>query len=239
MKTCLITGASRGLGLSLCRYFKSQNYFVIGLARRSERLQRLAEENIIDDYYVCDISSSVEIDDFLQQFENKYHRLDLLIHNAGVQSAYDILNETHYYGILSKEISINFLAPVKLTAGLIPILHKRESKVVVITSMLQLGPKLPAPGYCASKAALANWVNNLRAQLRCTNVSVVEVIPGLIKTDMTVNSAEKGIDPDILAQEIGENLHKDRIVLQGAKFGWNVAQVFPGFVKSKLLKSEG
>ncbi|MDH3326954.1 MAG: SDR family NAD(P)-dependent oxidoreductase [Gammaproteobacteria bacterium] len=238
MKTCLITGASRGLGLSLSRYFKSQGYYIIGVARSKDRLQQLADGNVIDDFFICDLSQSESIDEFIRQFENKYQTLNLLVHNAGIQNRYDILNETHFYGIFSKEISVNFLAPVKITAALIPNLLKAESKILIITSLLQLGPKVTAPGYCSSKAALANWVNNLRAQLRATNVSVTEVIPGLIKTNMTDNASKNGINPDVLAQEIGVNLNHDLIVLKSAKLGWMVSQLAPGFVKYKLLHSE-
>ena len=49
----------------------------------------------------------------------------------------------------------------------------------------------------------------------------------------------KGVDPDMLVKDIMKNLNQDLIVLEGAKLGWSVASFLPGFVRQKLLNSEG
>jgi len=238
MKTCLITGVTHGLGRHLCEYFKAQGYHIVGIARDQKALAVLHKANILDDYYVCDLAKTNSISDFINNFENKYQSLELLIHNAAIQSSYDIVDDTHYYGLLQTEMFVNFLAPARITSHLLPLLMQGNSQVVVISSLLQLGPKKAAPGYCASKAALANWISNLREQLKHTSISVTEVIPGLIKTSLTKKAAEEGVEPSILARDIGENLNKDQVVLQGAKLGWYVSQFAPSFVKHKLLISE-
>lgn len=114
---------------------------------------------------------------------------------------------------------------------------KESGRIVIVTSLLQYGSKRSAPGYASSKAALASWTNNLRAQLSGTSVSVTEVVPGLIKTSMTENGARKGVEPGVLASEILENLDRDRVVLRGAKLPVMLQRCFPTLFQQITLKS--
>ncbi len=65
---------------------------------------------------------------------------------------------------------------------------------------------------------------------------MTEVIPGLIKTDMTEKARRDGIPPEKLAIEILANMNRDRIVLEGAKFPWAINQFCPKLVQKKILE---
>ena len=233
-KTCLITGATRGLGKCLARDLKQSGYHVIGLGRSAIDPAACPE---LDEYFQCDLASEATLDEVIRYLENNYDQLDLLVHNAGIQTPYDITESLHYVDLLRKELAVNFLTPVKLTACLLPLLMQTRSRIVVVTSLLQLGAKRSAPGYCSSKAALANWAGNLRAQLEQTGVGVTEVIPGLIKTGMTPAAREKGVPPERLSRVIVDNLERDTFVLPGARLAWAISRIAPGFIRGKLLKS--
>ncbi len=233
---CLITGASRGLGLCLADQIHLSGYHTVGLARDGQALERLQEEGRLDDILVCDLSCSRDRDRAILEMERRYGKLDLLIHNAGIQESYSVLESPGYHDLVEREMEVNFLAPVHLTAGLLPMLITQPSKVVVVTSLLRYTPKVEAPGYCASKAALASWVTNLRAQLQGTGISVCEAIPGLIKTSMTEEAAERGVCPSVLARSLVSQWHRDTVVLPGGRLGWWLQRLAPELFRSLMLK---
>lgn len=232
-KVCLITGASRGLGLSLAKIL-GNDYMIVGVARSEENLKTLVQDGILDHFIVADLSRPESIDKMIQDFEQQYHKLDLLINNAAIQSYYNIVDSHSYNRLVQTEMQVNFLAPVQITSALLPLLIKGRGRIVNISSLLQFCPKYNSPGYCASKAALSNWTTNLRAQLKGPGVSVLEVIPGLIKTTMTMDCSETGIEPDLLAKETVYKLERKKAVLKGAKLGWFVSQLLP-FVFNKII----
>ena len=133
-------------------------------------------------------------------------------------------------------MNVNFLSPVKLSAGLLPHLLESQGQIVVITSLLQRVSKPTAPGYGASKAALSNWSANLRYQLRDLQVGVSEVIPGLIRTEMSPEGMSRGSDPDELAEIIVKRLPRRRMVLPGARAGWFIGNSAPRLLQSILNK---
>lgn len=233
-KTILITGATRGLGLSLARAYRKRGHFVIGLARDSDALARLQEQGVLCDTIKCDLADMNQIDLALLHVDRQYEQLDLLIHNAAIQSAYDICESSHYALMTNREMSVNFLAPVKLSAGLLPHLLESKGQIAVITSLLQRVSKPTAPGYGASKAALANWLANLRYQLRDHEVGVCEVVPGLLRTGMSPEGMSLGRDPDELAEIIVNRLPDRRIVLPGARLGWFLGNTAPGLLQGLL-----
>ena len=230
-KIAIVTGASRGLGLELSRVLQGSGYRVLGLARSHPE-----SDGFFGELRRCDLASPASVDDAIKYIEDRHSHIDLLVHNAAIQTHFDILEETHYPEILAREHQVNFLTPVKMTASLLPLLLKEGGRIVIVTSLLQYGSKKCAPGYSSSKAALASWTNNLRAQLKNTSVSVTEVVPGLIKTSMTENAAKKGIEPGVLAGQVLENLERDRIVLPGAKLPALFQRCFPTLFQKVTLK---
>ncbi len=96
--------------------------------------------------------------------------------------------------------------------------------------------KSSAPGYCASKAALASWVNSLRVDVQCYDITVSEIIPGLIKTDMSEEAKEKGVDPKVLADWIYTTRKGGVCIGPGARLGWWIHRIIPN-VFSKLMLS--
>ncbi|MGD8341719.1 MAG: SDR family NAD(P)-dependent oxidoreductase [Gammaproteobacteria bacterium] len=233
-KTVLVTGATRGLGLSLARAYRQQGHDVVGLARDAAALESLKREEILCDAITCDLADTNQIDSALLEFQNRYERLHVLVHNAALQSAYGIHESPQYARMVQREMSVNFMAAVQLTAGLLSPLLEGKGEIVVISSLLQRVSKPAAPGYSASKSALASWTANLRHQLRDHGIGVCEVIPGLIRTDMSPEGKANGSDPDELAGIISRRLPRRRLVLPGARVGWFIGSIAPGVLQGIL-----
>jgi uncharacterized oxidoreductase len=133
-KTVLITGATRGLGLSLAKVYRERGHHVVGLARNADALESLRNQDILCDAIRCDLADTNQIDRALLEFDSRYEQLDILVHNAAIQSAYDVCESPQYARVLRREMAVNFMAPVQLTAGLLPQLLASKGQVVVITS---------------------------------------------------------------------------------------------------------
>lgn len=84
------------------------------------------------------------------------------------------------------EFTTNYFSYLALTKELVPFLrsHDGQTALVYISSGLALVPMPARSNYCATKAALHQWVLCLRASLQDTNINVVEVYPPAVQTEL-------------------------------------------------------
>src|SRR5687767_14934990 len=113
-KVVLITGGSRGLGLILAREFAAEGARLAICARSATELKTAREDLISRGAEVlavpCDVRREEEVKGFVQEVENYFGRVDVLINNAGVIQAGPLENQTltdfreamdtHYWGPL-------------------------------------------------------------------------------------------------------------------------------------------
>jgi short-subunit dehydrogenase len=113
--------------------------------------------------------------------------IDLMIHNAGV-SQRAFASDTAY-ATDEALIRTNFLGPVALTKAVLPSMRaRRRGHFVVITSVLG---KFGLPGrssYCAAKHALHGFFDTLRAELWADGILVTLVLPGWVRTNISINA---------------------------------------------------
>ena len=87
-KIVLITGASRGIGREIAKSLSQKGYQIIANYNKSvEQAQKLREENINIDIYKADVSNREEVHKMVQYIINKYHKIDILINNAGISES--------------------------------------------------------------------------------------------------------------------------------------------------------
>ncbi|MCS6906167.1 MAG: SDR family oxidoreductase, partial [Bacteroidia bacterium] len=84
MKHILITGITKGIGLAIAeRFAQDSNYCVIGCARTKSDIALLAQKHPQFSLYPCDVSNKQELKAIAKQILNTYHKIDILINNAG------------------------------------------------------------------------------------------------------------------------------------------------------------
>jgi uncharacterized oxidoreductase len=82
-------------------------------------------------------------------------------------------------------VATNLLGPIRLTAALLPHLHKQPRAVILnVSSGLAFLPLALTPTYCAAKAAIHSYTMSLRCQLRNSNIEVLELIPPYVATHL-------------------------------------------------------
>ena len=234
-KVCLITGATRGLGYELVKKYTSKGFNVIGLATNEARLDAMKTSQLLKEYIVCDLADEESLINAITMIKSLTNSIDVLIHNAAIQQRLSIKELSTYSQHFEKELAINSLAPIKLTEALLPELSITNGEVIVLTSLLKYSPKFSTPAYCASKAALASWVSSIRQDVKDLGISVTEIVPGLIKTDMSKMAMEKGVEPKFLADWMYTVRKGTTNICPGARVGWVLQRLFPGLFKKIML----
>lgn len=205
----LITGATAGIGLALAETFLKLDNQVIAVGRNQEKLDELAkmDERIIP--FRCDISKQEELDKLTLFVEQKHPDLNILINNAGIQYNYNFMEEPQLLNKIEYEVNVNFLAPLKLIALLLPTLHNNENTAIVnVSSGLALVPKMDAPVYCGTKAGIHIFTKSLRYQL--DKIKIFEIIPALVDTAMVAGRGKGKISPQQLVDEFIRAFKKNK-----------------------------
>ena len=179
MKTALITGANRGIGLALAQQLSQRGWDIIAVCRTSsDEIEQIANAVISD----IDVTNSSQLND-IKIFLGE-QKIDLLINNAGLLK--DEQLGTINYDTMREQFEINTLAPLMVTETLLENLTE-GSKVANITSRMGSIADNDSGGRYgsrASKAALNAVGKSLAEDLRPRGIAVAQLHPGWVKTRM-------------------------------------------------------
>lgn len=194
MKTALITGANRGIGLEMARQLKDR-YNVIAVCRSSsESLDELGvrvESGI-------DITRREDLNDLKQRLDGQ--TIDLLINNAGLLRSSSLENIEDELADWRAQFEVNSLAPLRVTSALQDQLAD-GGKVIIITSRMGSIADNTSGGafaYRMSKAAVNTAGVSLAHALADRKIAVGLLHPGYVRTDMTGNTGH--VNPDEAAR---------------------------------------
>jgi len=141
--------------------------------------------------------------------------IDILVNTGGISSRSPAEDTT--LEVDGRVMAVNFGGPVALTKGVLPSMLAQGSGHVVVISSVQGRLAIPfRTSYAAAKHALHGFFESLRAEVADRNVKVTMVLPGYVKTKLSLNAVTgkgtsyakmdattaKGMDPDELAQRI-------------------------------------
>ncbi|KAK2718284.1 C-signal-like isoform X6 [Artemia franciscana] len=190
MKTVLITGSSRGIGLGLVKEYVKNGYKVVATCRdpetASDLKSTLAETNQ-PSAIALDVASDDSIFKAAEEVSKIVDSIDILINNAGV-AAKNHPNDPAI-GVDREDAlrvySTNVIGPLKVTEAFLPLLRKgNEKKVVIISSLL--GSIANCKGgrttYSCSKAAVNMATMCLSREV--TDLTFATLHPGHVQTDM-------------------------------------------------------
>jgi NAD(P)-dependent dehydrogenase (short-subunit alcohol dehydrogenase family) len=195
-KTVFITGGSRGLGLALAEEFARHGANIAICARDQEELDRArpmieAQGATRVSSFVCDVSDRAQVEDTVRRIQAEFGAIDVLVNNASIIGVGPIENQT--LSDFEEAMNVNFWSQVYATLAALPEMRRRgEARVVNITS---IGGKVAVPHllpYCCAKFAAVAFSEGLRAELAKTDVKVVTVAPGLMRTGSHLNADFKG-----------------------------------------------
>ena len=194
MKTVLITGGVRGIGLSIARAFQKKGYRVCVTYSKDEESATIARAQGLETY-LCDVSDEKQVQSLFDGFKS----VDVLVNNAGISLVKQIQDVT--YEEFQRVVAVN-LGGAFLCAreGAKKMLPKKSGLIVNISSVWgEVGGSCESV-YSASKAGLLGFTKALAKELGYSGIRVNSVSPGVIDTRMNARfSAE---DLRLLQEEI-------------------------------------
>ena len=180
-KVALVTGASSGVGVACVEALSIAGIKVVALARREDRLQKLAKETGCE-ALVMDLTNTNMIYDKLVD-----RQFDILINNAGLGRDHEGFFSSTASEI-DEMIDLNVGAAIHVVHAVASGMIKRGyGHVVQIGSITGLYP-LGMPGYSATKGAIHSFSKNLRMEFKGTRVRQTEICPGRIQTEFFDNA---------------------------------------------------
>ena len=199
-KSVLITGGSRGLGLTIARELADEGARLTLIARDEDELARAADDLHTRQPFAevltapADVRRRYDAERAVAQALERYGRIDVLINNAGIIQVgpldhmkladYEDAMNTHFWG------------PLYMVVATLPQMRRQGGgRIVNISS---IGGRIAVPHlvpYSASKFALVGLSDGLRAELARDNIRVTTVCPGLMRTGSPLNAMFKGKRP--------------------------------------------
>src|SRR6478672_11173453 len=199
--TCLITGASSGIGAELARGLADRGHGVTLVARREDRLRELAGE-ITEAYGVraevvaADVSTADGRAGLLAAVESLGLDVEVLVNNAGFGSGGPF---TELDGEREAEmVRTNVEAVVALSSAYLPAMTARgRGAVLNVASLIAFQPVPFQATYGASKAFVLSFTDALHEELRGTGVTATAVCPGPVRTEFGEMGGFGGADERI------------------------------------------
>ncbi len=188
--TIFITGGGTGIGRGLAEALHKRGNQVIISGRRKSNLDATTQANPGMHSVELDIADPANIAAVAKKLIADYPTLNVLINNAGVMLIDDAAGKIDDR-LLTSTVATNLLGPIRLTSALIEHL-KGQPKATIIynTSALAFVPLALTAVYSSTKAALHSYILSQRYKLKATSVSVLEIAPPWVQTDL-LNSNEE------------------------------------------------
>jgi len=209
----VVTGASSGIGAATAVALANNGFTVIAAARRLDRLEELAKNHANIEPYFLDVTDEKSVSNFLSQVAGK--NISVLINNAG--GAFDSQSvENADVEVWRKSYDVNVLGTVRMVRALLPALKvSGRGTIVLISSTAGYAAYENGGSYVAAKSAEVSLARTMRLELNGLPIRIIEIAPGMVKTDEfakvrfsgDIEKAEavyKGVAEPLVAEDVAE-----------------------------------
>ncbi|MBB4894432.1 NADP-dependent 3-hydroxy acid dehydrogenase YdfG [Streptomyces olivoverticillatus] len=184
-RTAVVTGASSGIGAATARRLAAAGFHVVLTARREDRIKALAAELTAEGHrataHPLDVTDRAAVDAFAAALD-AHDSIDVLVNNAGGAIGTETV-ATADPADWRAMYEVNVLGVLNVTQALLPRLVAAEGTVVVLSSTAALATYEGGGGYVAAKHGAHVIAETLRLELCGQPVRVVEIAPGMVKTE--------------------------------------------------------
>jgi short-subunit dehydrogenase len=205
-----ITGASSGIGAALAEEMADRGAVVAISARRAARLEQVSRGRMtVVPLDVTDHQAVLVTADLIRE---QLGDIDIAVLNAGIWERTDVRNwDAESF---RRHVEVNLLGTNSCIAAVLPRMLERDTGAIVIVSSITGWRGIPqAEAYGATKAALINLAESMRADLAPSGVDVQWVSPGFVRSEMTaVNHFRMPfiIEADAAAKAIADGIEAGR-----------------------------
>ena len=195
MKTALITGTSKGIGLETALFFGRAGYKVFATMRNPEKAsefkQKIASESLDISIHKMDVDSDASVNNCIDSIFDNHEHIDVLVNNAGIERHGSI--EEMSMNDFESVMNTNYLGVLRCTKALLPQMRKKKTGCIInVASVAGHISNSPLGAYAASKYALEAVSEALAQEVKPFNIRVAIVEPGIINTEMATDISVDG-----------------------------------------------
>ncbi len=193
-KTVLITGASRGIGAAILESLIMDKLEIYGTATSGEGADAISEKLKSKDARGAGLVLRVDKQDSIEQtavYLKEQDKLpDIIVNNAGITRDNLLLRMT--YEDWQDVITTNLTSLYRISKAFIKqMIKKRWGRIINITSVIAATGNAGQSNYAAAKAGVLGLTKSLAKELAPRNITVNNIAPGFVETDMTALLAEE------------------------------------------------
>jgi NAD(P)-dependent dehydrogenase (short-subunit alcohol dehydrogenase family) len=198
-KTALVTGASRGLGISFARGLAKANCNLVIAARDLDRLTVVASD--LEQYggrvvpMKADVAQIKDAEAMVQRAISEFGHLDILVNNAGISAVAEAedMTSTQWQSVIDTNLSGLFYCAQSAAR---PMLRSGAGKIINIASMYGISASscISQASYVASKAAVLGLTRELAVEWAPRGLHVVALAPGFFRSDQTIWAFEQNTE---------------------------------------------
>lgn len=199
-KTCIVTGGSSGIGLSVVQLFLKEGYQVFNLDLQASN---------IGNHRQCDITDIEQVTNIIEEIAIT-NRIDVLVSNAGIHMSATIENTNE--ADLDRIFSINVKGAYAATKAVLPNMKaNKQGAIILISSEQALVGKPNSFAYSLTKAALASMAKTTALDYAQFNIRANAVCPGTIETPLYHDAIDKYC---LKSGANKEDIHREEAKLQ-------------------------
>ena len=184
-RIAVVTGASSGIGAASALRLARAGFHVVAGARRTDRLQALAEE-VGATTLALDVTDPASVQAFAAAVADRHGHADLLVNNAGTGVGLDPVADAREED-WQATVDINVVGLLRVTRSFLPLLRAApHAHIVNLGSIAGFEVYPGGAGYAASKHAVRAITQVLRLELNGEPIRVTEIAPGMVETEFSV-----------------------------------------------------
>ncbi|KAH7870829.1 oxidoreductase [Lentinula edodes] len=190
----LVTGCSAGgIGAALCEEFAAQGCQVYATARNPAKMAGFSHSRI--EKLPLDVTSDEDVKRVVEHIVGKEGKIDIVVNNAGTGAAGALLDQD--MDTVRQAFDINTFAILRVCRSVLPIMAGRKQGLFVNVGSVVGDTPVPWNGlYSATKAATHMISEVLSMECRPFNISVMNVVPGSVRSNIANNMTQKFVLPE-------------------------------------------
>ncbi|MDI9858147.1 SDR family NAD(P)-dependent oxidoreductase [Flectobacillus roseus] len=230
-KVAIVTGASKGIGASIAKYFAAEGAkVVVNYASSKEGAEKvvtsITENGGTAIAIKADVSKATEVSQLFEETKNAFGQIDILVNNAGIYQFSPI--ETFSEDSFHQQFNTNVLGSLLTISEAVKQFDEKGGVIINISSGASTTPPAMMSVYSATKAALDAITISLSKEFSGRNIRINSLLPGGVQTEGTITAGITGSDAEkamISKTPLGrigqpEDIAKVAVFLASDDAGW-------------------